>query len=68
MEEIRIECRECRATITLPHPDVFTTGDGVDVPSDPSRRAEEVLEVATYMRGYGFPGCGGHDLTLADAV
>jgi Zn finger protein HypA/HybF involved in hydrogenase expression len=68
MEEIRLECHECHATIELPHPDAFTTGDGVTLPSDPSRRAEEVLEVVDYMRGYGCPGCGGHELTLADAV
>jgi Zn finger protein HypA/HybF involved in hydrogenase expression len=68
MDDIRLECRECHATIALPHPDAFETQDGVCLPSDPSRRAEEVLEVVDYMRGYGCPECGGHDLTLADAV
>ena len=68
MNDIRMKCQGCHASITLPHPDVFTTVDGVDVPADPSRRAEEVLEVVDYMRGEGCPGCGGDDITLADAV
>jgi hypothetical protein len=68
MDDIKMTCRECRATIILPHPDVFTTADGVSFPADPSRRAEEVLETVSYMRGEGCPGCGGHDLMLADAV
>jgi hypothetical protein len=68
MDEITMKCRECQTTIILPHPDVFTTADGVDFPADPSRRAEEVLEVVDYMRGEGCPGCGGHAITLADAV
>ena len=68
MDDIKTKCRECRATIILPHPDVFTTADGVNFPSDPSRQAEEVLEVVAYMRGEGFPGCGGDDIMLADAV
>ena len=63
-----MECQGCHATIEMRHPDVFTTADGVSFPADPSRRAEEVLEVVDYMRGEGCPGCGGHAITLADAV
>ena len=68
MDDIKMKCHGCHANITLPHPDAFGTQDGVDVPSDPSRRAEEVLEVVDYMRGEGCPGCGGHAITLANAV
>jgi hypothetical protein len=68
MDDINLKCQGCHATIVLPHPDAFTTSDGVDVPADPSRRAEEVLEVVAYMSGYGCPGCGGHAITLADAM
>ena len=68
MNEITLKCQGCHATIALPRPDAFTTTNGGRFPSDPSRLAEEVLGVVAYMGNYGCPGCGGHAITLADAV
>jgi hypothetical protein len=68
MDEIKMICHACHASIAMRHPDCFVTADGVYLPAEPSRRAEEVLEVVDYMRGYGCPGCGGDDIMLADTV